>query len=114
MSRRQFAGSPRASLDASEIGPVIEIVTPRVKETTVADEVMVKPWGRAVVKRYRGGVIRRAMRGLFGFIGRMLRKDDVDQTYFVTAHELAHQWWGHQLVGGQVQGSNMMSEALAQ
>jgi ABC-type transport system involved in multi-copper enzyme maturation permease subunit len=49
-----------------------------------------------------------------GFIGRMLHKDDVDLTYFVTAHELGHQWWGHQLIGGQVQGSNMMSETLAQ
>jgi ABC-2 type transport system permease protein len=49
-----------------------------------------------------------------GFIGRMLHKDDVDLTYFVTAHELGHQWWGHQLIGGDVQGSNMMSETLAQ
>jgi ABC-2 type transport system permease protein len=49
-----------------------------------------------------------------GFIERMLKKDDIDLTYFVTAHELAHQWWGHQLIGAQVQGSNMMSETLAQ
>jgi aminopeptidase N len=49
-----------------------------------------------------------------GFIERMLHKDDIDLTYFVTAHELGHQWWGHQLIGGQVQGSNMMSETLAQ
>ena len=49
-----------------------------------------------------------------GFIGRMLHKDDIDLTYFVTAHELGHQWWAHQLIGGQVQGSNMMSETLAQ
>lgn len=49
-----------------------------------------------------------------GFITRMLHKDDIDLTYFVTAHELAHQWWGHQLIGAQVQGSNMMSETLAQ
>jgi len=49
-----------------------------------------------------------------GFIGRMLHKEDVDLTYFVTAHELSHQWWGHQLIGAQVQGSNMMSETLAQ
>ncbi len=49
-----------------------------------------------------------------GFIGRMVGKDDIDLTYFVTAHELGHQWWGHQLIGGQVQGSNMMSETLAQ
>ncbi len=49
-----------------------------------------------------------------GFITRVVKKDDVDLTYFVTAHELAHQWWGHQLIGGMVQGSNMMSETLAQ
>jgi ABC-2 type transport system permease protein len=39
---------------------------------------------------------------------------DIDFTYFVTAHELAHQWWAHQLLGGQVAGSNMMSESLAE
>jgi ABC-2 type transport system permease protein len=39
---------------------------------------------------------------------------DIDFTYFVTAHELAHQWWGHQLIGGRVVGSNMMSESLAE
>ena len=44
----------------------------------------------------------------------MVHKDDVDLTYFVTAHELGHQWWAHQLIGGQVQGSNMMSETLAE
>ncbi len=49
-----------------------------------------------------------------GFITRVLKPTDVDLTYFVTAHELAHQWWGHQLIGGLVQGSNMMSETLAQ
>ena len=49
------------------------------------------------------------------FISRVLDpKKDIDFTYFVTAHELAHQWWGHQLVGGQVAGSNMMSESLAE
>jgi aminopeptidase N len=49
-----------------------------------------------------------------GFITRVLKPTDVDLTYFVTAHELGHQWWGHQLVGGLVEGSNMMSETLAQ
>jgi ABC-2 type transport system permease protein len=39
---------------------------------------------------------------------------DIDFTYFVTAHELAHQWWAHQLIGGRVAGSNMMSESLAE
>src|SRR5271170_1548172 len=49
-----------------------------------------------------------------GFIGRLKKPDDIDFTYFVTAHELAHQWWGHQLIGANVQGSNMMSESLAE
>src|SRR4029077_8288695 len=49
-----------------------------------------------------------------GFISRVLEPTDVDLTLFVTAHELGHQWWGHQLIGGQVEGSNMMSETLAQ
>jgi aminopeptidase N len=49
-----------------------------------------------------------------GFIGRVVHKDDIDLTWFVTAHELGHQWWAHQLIGAQVQGSNMMSETLAQ
>jgi hypothetical protein len=49
-----------------------------------------------------------------GFIARMAKPTDVDLTYFVTAHELGHQWWGHQLIGGDVEGSNMMSETLAQ
>jgi hypothetical protein len=49
-----------------------------------------------------------------GFITRLRKKDDIDFTYFVTAHELAHQWWAHQLIGADVQGSNMMSETLAE
>jgi hypothetical protein len=49
-----------------------------------------------------------------GFITRVLKPTDVDLTLFVTAHELGHQWWGHQLIGGMVQGSNMMAETLAQ
>ena len=49
-----------------------------------------------------------------GFITRMENADDIDLAYFVTAHELGHQWWAHQLIGGRVQGSNMMSETLAQ
>lgn len=49
------------------------------------------------------------------FIQRVLDpKKDIDDVYFVTSHELAHQWWGHQLIGGRVAGSNMMSESLAE
>ncbi len=49
-----------------------------------------------------------------GFIGRVIKPTDIDFTYFVTAHELGHQWWAHQLVGADVEGSNMMSESLAE
>jgi ABC-2 type transport system permease protein len=49
-----------------------------------------------------------------GFIERMVKKNAIDFTYFVTAHELGHQWWAHQLIGANVQGSNMMSETLAE
>jgi len=49
-----------------------------------------------------------------GFIERLKKPDDIDLLYFVTAHELAHQWWGHQLIGSDTQGSNMMSESLAE
>jgi aminopeptidase N len=40
--------------------------------------------------------------------------DDVDYPYYVTAHELAHQWWAHQVVGANVQGATMLVETLAQ
>ena len=49
-----------------------------------------------------------------GFISRVLKPTDIDFTYFVTAHELGHQWWAHQLIGADVEGSNMMAESLAE
>lgn len=49
-----------------------------------------------------------------GFIGRVRKPTDVDFTYFVTAHELGHQWWAHQLIGADVEGSNMLAESLAE
>jgi len=38
----------------------------------------------------------------------------VDYAYTVTAHELAHQWWAHQVIGAQVKGATMMSESLSE
>lgn len=40
--------------------------------------------------------------------------DDLDYPYYVTAHEIAHQWWAHQVVGANAQGATMTSETLAQ
>lgn len=73
------SGSPRASLDASEVGPVIEIVTPRTKEGSSAKEIAVRPWGRAVIKHYRGGIIRRSWRGAAGFFAHLLRGEAEDE-----------------------------------
>ncbi len=51
-----------------------------------------------------------------GFIARVREgnADDVDYPYYVTAHEIAHQWWAHQVVGGRAQGGTMTSETMAQ
>ncbi|MEM7019708.1 MAG: ABC transporter permease, partial [Pseudomonadota bacterium] len=38
----------------------------------------------------------------------------IDLPFYVTAHEIAHQWWGHQIAGANVQGVSMIVESLAQ
>jgi ABC-type transport system involved in multi-copper enzyme maturation permease subunit len=48
-----------------------------------------------------------------GFIADVGR-DDVDYPFFVTAHEVAHQWWGHQVAPADVQGAAMLSETLSE
>lgn len=50
-----------------------------------------------------------------GFIARL--DDDpnaLDYVSHVTAHETAHQWWAHQVIGANVQGCTLMSETLAE
>jgi hypothetical protein len=51
-----------------------------------------------------------------GFIAKVDDKNpkDIDYPFFVTAHEVAHQWWGHQLVGANTRGSTVLSETLAE
>lgn len=39
---------------------------------------------------------------------------NIDYPFYVTAHEVAHQWWGHQVIPGNVQGSQVMSESMAE
>lgn len=41
-------------------------------------------------------------------------ENKVDYPFYVTAHEVAHQWFAHQVVGADVEGSNVLSESLAQ
>jgi ABC-type transport system involved in multi-copper enzyme maturation permease subunit len=49
-----------------------------------------------------------------GFIMDINDEEDVDMPFFVTAHELAHQWWGLQVIAANVQGRYMILESLAQ
>jgi ABC-2 type transport system permease protein len=51
-----------------------------------------------------------------GFIARVddSKPKDIDYPFYVTAHETAHQWWGHQLVGANTRGSSVLSETLAE
>ena len=68
-------GSARASLDASEIGPVIHVVTPRQRETSAADIVSVQPWGHAVVRRCLGAWPQRALDAATVFVANVLGRE---------------------------------------
>jgi len=50
-----------------------------------------------------------------GFITRVRdTDDDIDWPLFATAHELAHQWWGHQITPADQQGATLLGESLAE
>jgi ABC-2 type transport system permease protein len=49
-----------------------------------------------------------------GFVADTRNPDKIDYVTYVTAHELGHQWWAHQVVGADMQGGTMLSETLAQ
>jgi ABC-2 type transport system permease protein len=49
-----------------------------------------------------------------GFIEDGTKPDKIDYPTYVTAHELAHQWWAHQVIGADMQGDTALSETLAQ
>jgi len=49
-----------------------------------------------------------------GFIADTSDPDEVDAVFYVTAHEVAHQWWGHQVTAANVQGATMLIESLSQ
>lgn len=50
-----------------------------------------------------------ATSSLFGF-----QAPRRDVPGYVTAHELGHQWWAHQVSSGNVEGYNFLSEAMSQ
>jgi ABC-2 type transport system permease protein len=51
-----------------------------------------------------------------GFIAQVdeSKQDAVDYPFSVTSHEVAHQWWAHQVIGANVQGATMLSESLSE
>jgi ABC-2 type transport system permease protein len=51
-----------------------------------------------------------------GFITRVdaRKADAIDLPFYVTSHEVAHQWWGHQEVAANVEGATSLVETLAQ
>lgn len=49
-----------------------------------------------------------------GFLADTSDPDAIDYPTYITAHELAHQYWAHQLVGADMQGATLLSETLAQ
>jgi ABC-type transport system involved in multi-copper enzyme maturation permease subunit len=49
-----------------------------------------------------------------GFIANNDDPENVDYVTYVTAHEMAHQYWGHQIAGSDQQGGTMLVETLAQ
>jgi len=49
-----------------------------------------------------------------GFIQHPTDASKIDVATYVTAHEIGHQWWGHQIVSSDQQGAAMLIETFAQ
>ncbi|MGZ8363568.1 MAG: M1 family aminopeptidase, partial [Caulobacteraceae bacterium] len=49
-----------------------------------------------------------------GFIADVRDPEKVDYVTYVGAHEIAHQWWAHQVIGADEQGGTMLVETFAQ
>ncbi|HKN67035.1 MAG TPA: M1 family aminopeptidase, partial [Gemmatimonadaceae bacterium] len=49
----------------------------------------------------------------YGFIADFHKPETIDHVTGTTAHELSHQYWGHQLIGADMEGSMLLSETLA-
>ncbi len=40
--------------------------------------------------------------------------NSVDYPFSVVSHEMAHQWWAHQVIGANTKGSTLLSESLSE
>ncbi|WP_010517574.1 ABC transporter permease/M1 family aminopeptidase [Croceivirga radicis] len=50
----------------------------------------------------------------FGWVGDFSDPQDLDYLFTVTSHEVAHQWWGHQITPSATRGANQISETMAE
>jgi ABC-2 type transport system permease protein len=50
----------------------------------------------------------------FGFVSDFSDEKDIDYSFYVTAHEVAHQWWGHQVMPRATNGASTVSETMSQ
>jgi hypothetical protein len=48
------------------------------------------------------------------FIDDLRDPSNLDMLFFVTAHEMAHQWWGHQVCSADVEGALFIIESVTQ
>ncbi|WP_299435360.1 M1 family aminopeptidase [uncultured Aquimarina sp.] len=49
-----------------------------------------------------------------GFITNLTNKNDNNVIYSIIAHEMAHQYWAHQVIGANVEGATMLSESFSE
>lgn len=49
-----------------------------------------------------------------GFIADYTAPETIDQVTGMVAHELAHQWWAHQVAAAYMEGEGVLSETMAQ
>ena len=100
-----------------------------VSDLTTAFEYLTEHFGSYPHRQFRMiefpryGNFGRAYPGMLlytenNFIALARRDAETDYRFsgplLLTAHELAHQWWGQHVLGADVQGSQVLSETLAQ
>ena len=80
------SGSARASLDGSEIGPVIHVVTPRNKPGSPAHDVAVPAWGTELIKRHRGDSVGRLFDRPREIVAKLLGREQNSVTSILPRH----------------------------
>jgi ABC-2 type transport system permease protein len=69
------------------------------------------PGYRSGAQAFSGSI---AYSELSGFTSDYRQAEEVDSLTLLTAHEFAHQYWGHQVVGAEIEGASLLTEGLAQ